>query len=48
MTLIVFGEPGATPLLGVYALEGLRLAPDPLGRRLVPVLGLLMEATRSS
>ena len=43
VTLVVFGEPGATPLLGAYTLEGLRLAPDPVGRRLVPVPGLLME-----
>jgi predicted aspartyl protease len=43
VTLLVFGEPGAPPLLGAYALEGLRLAPDPIGRRLVPVPGLLME-----
>ncbi len=43
ITLLVFGEPDATPLLGAYALEGLRLAPDPVGRRLVPVPGLLME-----
>ena len=28
--------------IGAYALEGLRLAPDPVGRRLVPVPGLLM------
>jgi predicted aspartyl protease len=48
MTLVVFGEPGATPLLGAYALEGLRLAPDPLGRRLVAVPGLLMELARSA
>jgi aspartyl protease family protein len=48
VTLVVFGEPGATPQLGAYALEGLRLAPDPLGRRLMPVPGLLMEATRLS
>lgn len=43
VTLIVFGEPDALPLLGAYALEGLRLAADPIGRRLVPVPGLLME-----
>jgi predicted aspartyl protease len=42
LTLVVFGEPDATPLLGAYALEGLRFAPDPIGRRLVPVPGLLM------
>ena len=43
VTLLVFAEPEAPPLLGAYALEGLRLAPDPVGRRLVPVPGLLME-----
>jgi hypothetical protein len=32
-----------SPLLGAYALEGLRLTVDPVGRRLVPVPGLLME-----
>lgn len=41
ITLVVFGEAGALPLLGAYALEGLRLAADPVGRRLVPVPGLL-------
>lgn len=29
-------------LLGAHALEGLRLAADPVGRRLVPVPGLLL------
>jgi predicted aspartyl protease len=42
ITLVVFGEAAAEPLLGAYAFEGLRLAPDPVGRRLVPVPGLLM------
>src|SRR5204863_478111 len=41
----VVAGPAAAPLLGAYALEGLRLAPDPIGRRLVPVPGLLMELT---
>lgn len=44
ITLVVFGEAGADPLLGAYSLEGLRLAPDPVGRRLIPVPGLLMAA----
>lgn len=44
MTLVVFGEPEAPALLGAYALEGLRLAADPVGRRLVPVPGLLLHA----
>lgn len=43
VTLVVFGEPGAAPLLGAYTLEGLRLAADPINRRLVPVPVLLME-----
>jgi predicted aspartyl protease len=42
LTLVVFGEPEAPPLLGAYALEGLRLAADPVGRRLMPVPGLLL------
>ena len=33
ITLVVFAEPGSPPLLGAYALEGLRLAADPVGRR---------------
>lgn len=44
ITLVVFGEADSEPLLGAYSLEGLRLAPDPVGRRLVPVPGLLMTA----
>jgi clan AA aspartic protease len=42
ITLVVFADPGSPALLGAYALEGLRLAPDPVGRRLVPVPGLIM------
>ncbi len=33
----------AAPLLGAYALEGLRLAADPVRRRLTPVPGLLLS-----
>jgi predicted aspartyl protease len=43
VTSLVFGSAEAAPLLGAHTLEGLRLAPDPIGRRLVPVPGLLME-----
>lgn len=43
VTLVVFGQEGAQPLLGAYTLEGLRLAPDPVGRRLISVPGLLMS-----
>ena len=40
-TVVVFGEPGSQPILGVFALEGFRLAADPVNRRLVSVPGLL-------
>lgn len=43
ITLVVFAEPDRPPLLGAYALEGLRLAPDPVARRLVPVPGFRMR-----
>jgi clan AA aspartic protease len=36
-TIAVFGDPEAEPLLGVFTLEGFRLAADPINRRLVPV-----------
>ena len=42
VTLIVVADAGSPVLLGAYALEGLRLAADPVGRRLVPVPGLLL------
>ncbi len=42
MTLVVFAERGSPALLGAYALEGLRLAADPVARRLVPTPGLLL------
>jgi predicted aspartyl protease len=41
-TLIVLGDEGTQPLIGAYMLEGFRLSPDPVNRRLVPVPGLLM------
>jgi len=44
ITLVVFGDEGLEPLLGAYTLEGLLLAPDPVGRRLIPVPGRLMAA----
>lgn len=40
-TIVVFGEPGSEPILGVFALEGFRLAADPVNRRLIEVPGLL-------
>ena len=36
VTLVVFGEDNAPPLLGAYTLEGLALAVDPVEQRLVP------------
>lgn len=39
-SLVVFGD---TALLGAFTLEALRLAPDPVGRRLIPVPALLMQ-----
>ena len=35
-TWITFGPEGAAPLLGAHVLEGVRLAVDPSGRRLIP------------
>ncbi len=40
-TIVVFGDSGAEPLLGVVTLEEFRLGVDPLGQRLIPVPGLL-------
>jgi hypothetical protein len=40
LSRVVFGE---TALLGAVTLEEFLLAPDPIGRRLVPVEGLLMR-----
>ncbi len=36
-TVVVFGEENTPTLLGAYTLEGLRLAADPVNRRLVPL-----------
>jgi clan AA aspartic protease len=40
-TLVIFGDEDADSLLGAYTLEGFGLAPDPVGRRLIPVPGIL-------
>jgi clan AA aspartic protease len=42
-TMVVFGDPGSEPLLGVFTLEGFGLAADPVNRRLMPVPGLLKQ-----
>ena len=41
-TQFVFNEEGTPALLGTLVLEGAFLAVDPVGRRLIPVEGLLM------
>ena len=42
-SIVVFGDEDATPLLGAYALERLRLGVDPLAERLVDVHALLFN-----
>lgn len=37
VTQVAFGDDNDPPLLGAYTLEGLFLAVDPVGQRLVPV-----------
>lgn len=44
-TIVVFGEPGSEPILGVVTLEEFGLAVDPVNRRLISVPGLLKAAS---
>jgi carbon-monoxide dehydrogenase small subunit len=44
ITIVVFGQEDTSPILGTYALEGLQLAADPVGQRLIPVEGLMMRS----
>ena len=44
-SLVVFGDEGVSALLGAYTLEGVRLAVDPVNKRLIPARALLMRAT---
>lgn len=46
ITQVVFNEEGTSPLLGALALEAAYMAVDPVGQRLIPVEGLLMQVTR--
>jgi len=39
-TVCVFGEEGAPPLLGAYALEGFLLGIDPVHETLIPIEGV--------
>jgi predicted aspartyl protease len=41
LTLVVFRDAKTPALLGAYTVEGLRLAADPVARRLIPLPGLL-------
>jgi predicted aspartyl protease len=42
VTVVVFGDEGVQPLLGAVTLEEFSLGVDPVGRRLIPVPGLLL------
>jgi predicted aspartyl protease len=48
ITIVVFADSESPALLGAYALEGLRLAPDPVNRCLVPVSSLMMSLSAAS
>ena len=41
-TLVVFGEPGSSILLGAFTLEGFRLGVDAVNRRLIPTPAYLV------
>lgn len=43
ITLVVFGDDDAPALLGAYSLEGLRLAVDPVGHRLISTNAILYQ-----
>lgn len=45
MTIVVFGDDAAQPLLGAVTLEEFRLGVDPVEKRLIPVPGLLLGHT---
>ena len=41
-SLVIYRDDGQDAILGAYTLEGLRLAVDPVNRRLIEVPGLLL------
>ena len=45
-TWVIFGEEDAGTWLGAYTLEGVLLGVDPYNERLVPVHGLLKQASQ--
>ena len=42
ITQVFFNDEGTQPLLGAMVLEGAYMGVDPIGKRLVPVPGLMM------
>lgn len=44
ITLVLFNEENSQPLLGALALEGVFMGVDPVGKRLLPVEGLMMRS----
>jgi hypothetical protein len=42
-TIVIFGEPGSTVLLGAFTLEGFRLGVDAVNRRLIETPGYLVS-----
>ena len=43
ITLVLFNEENTQPLLGALALEGVFVGVDPVGKRLLPVEGIMMH-----
>jgi clan AA aspartic protease len=43
ITIVIFAQDDAPPLLGAYTMEGLRLAADPVNGRLVPAPAYLVS-----
>lgn len=41
-TLCIFGDEGSEPLLGALTLEEFSLGVDPVNRKLVPIISLLL------
>ena len=41
-SLVIFGDPGSTVLLGAFPLEGFRLGVDAVNRQLIPAPGYLV------
>lgn len=41
-SLVIFGDPGSTVLLGAFTLEGFRLGVDAVNQRLIPTPGYLV------